>query len=503
MGRDLFYSCLLAQAQNRGLSAKEDNMAQRLTPRGEDFSAWYNEIVQKADLADYSPVRGCMVIKPYGYELWEAVKGGLDRRFKETGHVNAYFPLLIPMSFLERESEHVEGFSPQLAVVTHGGGKELEEPLVIRPTSETIIGHMYAQWVQSYRDLPILINQWANVVRWELRTRLFLRTMEFLWQEGHTVHATYEEAEEETLRILGLYADFAIRDAAIPVIVGRKSESEKFPGALTSYSIEAMMGDKRALQAGTSHNLGQNFARAFEVTYLDQNNESQYCWGTSWGVSTRMVGAIIMAHGDDQGLRLPPVVAPIQVVIVPIYRGEEEKRVVVESVTALARELKDAGVRVFVDDREEFTPGWKFNDWEMRGVPLRIEVGPREVADGKLTCARRDAVRGQGKIKMSRAAMGKEIHSLLEKIQQSLHDQAKAFRDAHVHEVSDYEEFKEIVQDGWAYVWWCGSAECEAAIQEETKATSRCIPLDQEAGEEKCIHCGGAATQRAYFARAY
>ncbi len=478
-------------------------MAQRLTSRSEDFSAWYNEIVQRADLADYSPVRGCMVIKPYGYELWEAVKGGLDRRFKETGHVNAYFPLLIPMSFLERESEHVEGFSPQLAVVTHGGGKELEEPLVIRPTSETIIGHMYAQWVQSYRDLPVLINQWANVVRWELRTRLFLRTMEFLWQEGHTVHASYEEAEEETLRILGLYADFAIRDAAIPVVTGRKSEAEKFPGALTSYSIEAMMGDRRALQAGTSHNLGQNFARAFEVTSLDQNNETQYCWGTSWGVSTRMVGAIIMAHGDDQGLRLPPVVAPIQVVIVPIYKGDEEKRAVTEGATALASELKDAGVRLFVDDREEVTPGWKFNDWEMRGVPLRIEVGPREVAEGKLTCARRDAARGKGKIKVSRAAIGKEIPNLLNEIQQSLHDQAKSFRDSHVHEVRDYEEFQEVVQDGWAYAWWCGSAECEAAIQEETKATSRCIPLDQEAGQAKCVHCGATATERAYFARAY
>jgi prolyl-tRNA synthetase len=482
---------------------KEDNMAQRLASRGEDFSAWYNEIVQKADLADYSPVRGCMVIKPYGYELWEAVKGGLDRRFKETGHVNAYFPLLIPMSFLERESEHVEGFSPQLAVVTHGGGKELEEPLVIRPTSETIIGHMYAQWVQSYRDLPILINQWANVVRWELRTRLFLRTMEFLWQEGHTVHATYEEAEEETLRMLGVYADFAIRDAAIPVVVGRKSESEKFPGALASYSIEAMMGDKRALQAGTSHNLGQNFAKAFEVTFLDQNNEAQYCWGTSWGVSTRMVGAIIMAHGDDQGLRLPPVVAPVQVVIVPIYRSEEEKGQVLESVTGLVSELKDGGIRVHLDEREEYTPGWKFNDWEMRGVPLRIEVGPREVAEGKLTCARRDAARGEGKTTVSRAGIAGEVTRLLGEIQQSLHDQALAFRDSQIHEPQDYEEFREIVQDGWAYVWWCGSAECEATIQEETKATSRCIPLDQEAGEGKCIHCGGRAAERAYFARAY
>ncbi|MCJ7620332.1 MAG: proline--tRNA ligase, partial [Anaerolineae bacterium] len=425
-------------------------MAQRLASPDEDFSAWYNDVVLRADLADYSPVRGCMVIKPYGYELWEAVKSGLDRRFKETGHVNAYFPLFIPMSFLEKESEHVEGFSPQLAVVTHGGGKELEEPLVVRPTSETIIGHMYAQWVHSYRDLPILINQWANVVRWELRTRLFLRTMEFLWQEGHTVHATYEEAQEETLRILDLYADFARSEAAIPVIVGRKSEAEKFPGALASYSIEAMMGDKRALQAGTSHNLGQNFAKAFEVTYLDQNNETQYCWGTSWGVSTRMVGAIIMVHGDAQGLRLPPVIAPIQVVVIPIYKGDDEKAVVLESVSGLAKELKDAGLRVHVDGREEYTPGWKFNDWEMRGVPLRLEVGPREVAEGKLTCARRDAGRKSGKTTVSRAGVREEVNRLLEEIQQSLFDQARAFLDSHVHEARDYEEFKEIVQDGWA-----------------------------------------------------
>ena len=478
-------------------------MAQRLASPDEDFSAWYNEVVLRADLADYSPVRGCMVIKPYGYELWEAVKSGLDRRFKETGHVNAYFPLFIPMSFLEKESEHVEGFSPQLAVVTHGGGKELEEPLVVRPTSETIIGHMYAQWVHSYRDLPILINQWANVVRWELRTRLFLRTMEFLWQEGHTVHATYEEAQEETLRILDLYADFARSDAAIPVLLGRKSEAEKFPGALASYSIEAMMGDKRALQAGTSHNLGQNFAKAFDVTYLDQNNETQYCWGTSWGVSTRMVGAIIMVHGDAQGLRLPPVIAPIQIVVIPIYRGDDEKAVVMESVTGLAKELKDAGLRVHLDGREEYTPGWKFNDWEMRGVPLRIEVGPREVAEGKLTCARRDAGRKSGKKSVSRAGVQDEVNRLLEEIQQSLFDQARAFLDSHVHEARDYEEFKEIVQDGWAYAWWCGSTECEVTIQEETKATSRCIPLDQEPGDGSCVHCGAKATERAYFARAY
>lgn len=478
-------------------------MEQRLASHSEDFSSWYNDVVQRADLADYSPVRGCMVIKPYGYELWEAVKGGLDRRFKETGHVNAYFPLFIPMSFLEKESEHVEGFSPQLAVVTHGGGKQLEEPLVVRPTSETIIGHMYAQWVQSYRDLPLLINQWANVVRWELRTRLFLRTMEFLWQEGHTVHATYEEAQEETLRILDLYADFASHDAAIPVIVGRKSETEKFPGALASYAIEAMMGDRRALQAGTSHNLGQNFAKAFEVTFLDEHNETQYCWGTSWGVSTRMVGAIIMVHGDAQGLRLPPVLAPVQVVVVPIYRSEDEKSRVLESAAALVRELKDAGVRVYLDQREEYTPGWKFNNWEMRGVPLRIEVGPREVAEEKLTCARRDAPPGKGKRPVHRAEARAEVERLLAEIQQSLYDVALSFRDAHIREPQDYGEFKEIVQDGWAYAWWCGSPDCEAKIQQETTATSRCIPLDQDAGEGPCVYCGNTSSERAYFARAY
>ncbi len=478
-------------------------MGQRLASHSEDFSAWYNEVVQRADLADYSPVRGCMVIKPYGYELWEAVKGGLDRRFKETGHVNAYFPLLIPMSFVEKESEHVEGFSPQLAVVTHGGGKELEEPLVVRPTSETIIGHMYAQWVQSYRDLPILINQWANVVRWELRTRLFLRTMEFLWQEGHTVHATYEEAEEETLRILGLYADFAEADAAIPVLVGRKSESEKFPGALTSYSIEAMMGDKRALQAGTSHNLGQNFAKAFDVTYLDQNNETQFCWGTSWGVSTRMVGAIIMVHGDDQGLRLPPVLAPVQVVVVPIYKGDDERRTVLGGVRELSSELESGGLRVHVDDREEYTPGWKFNEWEMRGVPLRLEIGPREVQEGKLTCARRDAPGRSGKQSIARGGALEEVNNLLSEIQSALHDQALEFRDANTHEPKDYDEFKEIVEDGWAYTWWCGNHRCEESIQEETKATSRCIPLDQSGDEGRCIYCGEKTTERVYFARAY
>ena len=491
------------QLRNRVEAKEVTRMAGELTSQSEDYSAWYNEIVQKADLADYSPVRGCMVIKPYGYELWEAIRNGLDRRFKETGHVNAYFPLLIPMSFLEKEAEHVDGFAPQVAVVTHGGGKELEEPLVIRPTSETIIGHMYAQWVQSYRDLPILINQWANVVRWELRTRLFLRTMEFLWQEGHTVHATYEEAEEEARRMLDVYTDFAINDAAIPVVRGRKSRAETFPGAMTSYSIEGMMGDKRALQAGTSHNLGQSFARSFDVTYLDRNNETQYCWGTSWGVSTRMVGAIIMVHGDDQGLRLPPVVAPIQVVIVPIYKDASEERGVMDGVSKVANELRGAGIRIQVDDREGYTPGWKFNEWEMRGVPLRIEVGPREIAEEKLTCARRDAPGGTARFVISRDQVVERANQSLSEIQKSLHDQALAFRDSNIHEPRDYEEFKEIVQDGWAYTWWCGSAECEASIQEEIQATTRCIPLDQGTGSGECIYCGNKAAERAYFARAY
>jgi prolyl-tRNA synthetase len=478
-------------------------MAWRLTSRSEDYSAWYNELVQKADLADYSPVRGCMVIKPYGYELWEGVRNGLDRRFKETGHVNAYFPLFIPMSFLEKEAEHVEGFAPQVAVVTHGGGKKLEEPLVVRPTSETIIGHMYSQWVQSYRDLPILINQWANVVRWELRTRLFLRTLEFLWQEGHTVHATYEEAEEEARLMLDVYTDFAVNDAAIPVVRGRKSKSETFPGATVSYSIEAMMGDKRALQAGTSHNLGQSFAKAFDVTYLDQDNEIQYCWGTSWGVSTRMVGAIIMVHGDDQGLRLPPVVAPIQVVVIPIFKNESEKRAVMDGISRVADELRGAGLRVQVDDREGFTPGWKFNEWEMRGVPLRIEVGPREMAEEKLMCARRDAQPGSARFVIPRDQMVEAVDKVLIEIQQSLYDQALVFRDSNIHEPRDYEEFKETVQDGWAYTWWCGGGECEASIQEETQATTRCIPLDQDAARGKCIYCGEEAMERVYLARAY
>lgn len=478
-------------------------MAERLPMRSEDFSAWYNQIILRAELADYSPIRGCQIIRPYGYALWENIQKTLDQRFKETGHQNAYFPVFIPHSFIEKEAEHVEGFSPQLAVVTHAGGEELQEPLVVRPTSETIIGHMYARWIKSYRDLPLLINQWCNVVRWEMRTRLFLRTAEFLWQEGHTAHATYEEAEEEARRMLDIYADFAESYAAIPVIKGRKSESEKFPGALVSYSIEGMMGDRKALQMGTSHNLGQNFAKAFQVQYLDRNNELQYCWTTSWGVSTRLVGAIIMAHGDDQGLVLPPRLAPIQVVIIPIYRSSEERSRVMQVVAELKRMLGDT-VRLKVDDREEHTPGWKFNEWELRGVPLRIEVGPRDVVNEQATLVRRDIAGREGKRVVARSALLNEVRATLDEIQGNLLARALAFRAKHSYEPVSYQEFREAVEDGFALAYWCGDAACEAAIQEETKASNRCIPLDDAGAEDgRCIRCGAAAKERAVFARAY
>ena len=477
-------------------------MAKKITPRSKDYSRWYTDVIQRAELADYSPVKGCMVVRPYGYALWENIRDGLDRRFKATGHVNAYFPLFIPMSFLQKEAEHVEGFSPELAVVTYGGGKKLEEPLVVRPTSETIIGHMYAQWIQSYRDLPILINQWANVVRWEMRTRLFLRTTEFLWQEGHTAHATYEEAQEETLRMLNVYADFAENDAAIPVIKGRKSESEKFAGADTSYTIEAMMGDKRALQAGTSHNLGQNFAKAFDIKYLDRNNELQYCWTTSWGVSWRILGAVIMVHGDDQGLILPPKLAPFQVVIVPIWRNEDEKAQVLEATEKVKATL--AGVRVKVDDREEYSPGWKFNEWEMRGVPLHIEIGPRDVAQDQVVLARRDVAGREGKSVAPMMALAQRVPQMLTTIQADMLDRARQYQKANTFQPTTYEELKTAVVNGFALAYWCGDAECEDKVKDETKATIRCIPLDQGGvGPGRCAVCGKEATERAVFARAY
>ena len=476
-------------------------MTKRITPRSKDYSRWYTDVIQRAEMADYAPVKGCMVIRPYGYALWENIKEGLDRRFKATGHVNAYFPLFIPQSFIQKEAEHVAGFSPELAVVTHGGGKKLEEPLIVRPTSETVIGHMYSQWIRSYRDLPILINQWCNVVRWEKRPRLFLRTTEFLWQEGHTAHATAEEAQEETLRMLEVYRDFAEADAAIPVITGRKSESEKFAGAVASYTIEAMMGNKWALQAGTSHFLGQNFAKAFDIKYLDQNNELQYCWTTSWGVSTRMVGAVIMVHGDDQGLILPPKLAPIQLIIIPIWTGEEEKEVVLKTVEDITTVL-DEKVRYKVDDREEYSPGWKFNEWEMRGVPLRLEIGPRDVAQGQVTLARRD---GGEKMAVSQEGLAQRLNDLLDDIQRSLFRRAKSFLDENSFEVDDYKEFKRIIGEdgGFIYAYWCGSGECEATIKEETKATIRCIPFDQKGEVGHCIRCGEEAREQVVFARAY
>lgn len=475
---------------------------EKLPARSENFSEWYNQVVLRAELADYAPVRGCMVIRPYGWALWENIQQALDRRFKETGHVNAAFPLFIPMSFLEKEKEHVEGFSPELAVVTVGGGETLEEPLVVRPTSETIIGYMYSKWIRSYRDLPVLINQWGNVVRWEMRTRLFLRTLEFYWQEGHTAHATEEEALEETLRMLNVYTDFAYNEAAVPVIPGRKSETEKFAGAVQSYTIEAMMGDTRALQAGTSHFLGQNFARAFDIQYLDRNNQLQYCWTTSWGLSTRFIGAIIMTHGDDQGLILPPRLAPIQIVIVPIYRSDSEQSQVMAVATQLHKQLSTR-FRVKVDDRSEVTPGFKFNDWELRGVPLRIEIGPKDVEKGVLTVARRDIPGKAGKSVLHPDNLEAQFGQLLDDIHHSMLKRATQFRDEHIFDPKDYEELREVVQHGWAFSWWCGSADCEAKVKEDTKATTRCIPLEQPGGEGRCIVCGQRATQKVYFARAY
>lgn len=475
----------------------------KLPTRAEDFNEWYNQLVLRAELADYAPVRGCMIVRPYGWALWENVQAALDRRFKATGHLNAAFPLLIPKSFLEREASHVEGFSPELAVVTIGGDRELEEPLVVRPTSETVIGHAYAKWIQSYRDLPVLINQWCSVVRWELRTKLFLRTLEFFWQEGHTAHATFEEAEAETRRMLDVYTDFAVNDAALPVIPGVKSESERFAGADRTYSIEAMMGDGKALQAGTSHNLGQNFAKAFDIRFLDRDGERKFCWTTSWGMSTRIIGAIIMVHGDDQGLVLPPRLAPFQVVVVPIYKNDAERAQVMEAVGGLHRELTAAGVRVKLDAREGLTPGFKFNDWEMRGVPLRLEVGPKDVAKRTVVLARRDRPGKEGKTVAAWDGLAVAVATTLEDIQASLLAKATAFRDANIRDVTTYDDFKTAVETGFARVWWDGDAALERQIKEETKATLRCIPLAQSGATGKCLMTGRPTATQAIFARAY
>jgi len=475
----------------------------KLTTRAQDFSEWYNQLVLRADLADYAPVRGCMVVKPYGWALWENCIAALDQRFKETGHVNAAFPILIPLSFFEKEKEHVEGFSPELAVVTHGGGEKLEEPLVVRPTSETIIGYMYAKWIKSWRDLPVLINQWGSVLRWEMRTRLFLRTAEFYWQEGHTAHAAAEEAREEMFRILDIYADFAINEAAVPVFKGTKSETERFAGAQVTTSIEGMMQDKRALQSATSHYFGQNFAKAFDIQFVDQSNTLQYCETTSWGLSTRMIGAIIMTHGDDQGLVLPPRLAPIQAVIVPIYKNDAEKSKVMEVADRVFKELKTAGIRIKMDDRENVSSGFKFNDWEMRGVPVRVEIGPKDVEKGSVALARRDRPGREGKSFVSQTGLASTVSGLLVEIQDALLKRATEFRDANIHEPKDYEDLKKIVTDGWAFAYWCESKECEAKVKEDTKATTRNIPFDQPSEEGTCIVCGKPSKRKVYFARAY
>ena len=473
-----------------------------ITPQSKDFGRWYIDVVRRAELADYSPVKGCMVIRPYGYAIWELVQQGLDRRFKATGHVNAYFPLLIPESLLTREAEHVEGFAPQVAWVTQGGNEVLEERLVIRPTSETIIGTMYAKWVQSWRDLPILLNQWANVVRWEKVTRLFLRTTEFLWQEGHTAHETAEEAQEETLRMLAVYKEFAETELAMPVMDGVKTESEKFAGADRTYSIEALMRDGRALQAGTSHNLGQNFAKVFDIKFQARDKSVQFVYGTSWGVSTRMIGAVIMTHGDEGGLILPPRIAPYQIVIVPIPRGNWRETILPKA-QAVRDELVARGIRVMLDDRDSQTPGWKFNEWELRGVPLRLEIGPKDIKKSQVVLARRDT---REKSFVPMAGLGAHVEELLITIQRALYERAVKFREEHTTETDGYATFKDVMEGrpGFVISPWCGSAACEASIKTETQATIRNIPFASSPATGKlCVKCGTPATVHGWFAKSY
>lgn len=478
-----------------------------ITPRSQDFNAWYLDVIANAELADYGPVRGTMVIRPYGYAMWEAIQDYLNVKFKETGHSNMYFPQFIPYSFIEKEASHVEGFSPELALVTIGGGKELEEKLVVRPTSETIVNHMFTQWIHSYRDLPLMINQWANVTRWEMRTKPFVRTLEFLWQEGHTAHATLEEAEKEALQMIDVYTKFAYEQAAIPVIAGRKSKVETFAGADKTYTIEAMMGDRKALQAGTSHNLGQNFSRAFGTQFTDENGLRQHVWQTSWAISTRFVGGIIMTHGDDAGLMLPPRIAPIQVVIVPIWKKVDEKTGVLDAASSVAETLKNAGLKVKLDDTDQRTPGWKFNFWEMKGVPLRIEIGPRDVSSGSVVISRRDIPGKQGKvfgISMEPSILEAYVKDRLDEIQSSLLQRAISFRDSNIVDVSSYEELKEAISLGkWARGPWSASDADELRIKEETGATIRCFPFEQPQGTKTCLMTGKHADEVAIFAKSY
>ncbi len=483
------------------MSDKKGAFVTEITPRSEDFSRWYLDVVRRAELADYSPVKGCMVIRPYGYAIWELIQQALDNRFKATGHVNAYFPLFIPESLLRQEAAHVEGFAPQVAWVTHGGAEELEERLVVRPTSEAIIGVMYAKWIQSWRDLPLLLNQWANVVRWEKVTRPFLRTTEFLWQEGHTAHETEAEAEEEALRMLGVYKDFAERELAMPVIEGRKSESEKFAGAVHTYSLEALMGDARALQIGTSHHLGQNFAKVFDITFQARDKSVQHVWQTSWGMSMRLVGGVIMMHGDDSGLILPPNIAPYQVVIVPIPRGNWQATVLPQA-EAIRDELTAAGVRVRLDARDAYTPGWKFAEWELRGVPLRLEIGPRDIEKSQVMLVRRD---NRAKAPVARAQLAARVSQLLREIQQALFDRARQFLDERTARIDSYDEFKQTMEGrpGFVIAPWCGQTACEAAIKADTQATIRNLPMDGADVTGQCVRCDAPAREAAYFAKAY
>jgi prolyl-tRNA synthetase len=480
---------------------KKEAFVTEITPRSEDFSRWYLDVVRRAEMADYSPVKGCMVIRPYGYAIWEHIQRILDEKFKATGHVNAYFPLFIPEGLLMREKEHVEGFAPQVAWVTRGGDEDLEEKLIVRPTSEVLVGTMYAKWIKSWRDLPVLINQWANVVRWEKVTRPFLRTTEFLWQEGHTAHETAEEAEAETLKILALYKDFAEQSLGLPVVDGVKSESEKFAGAARTYSIEALMGDGRALQAGTSHNMGQNFARAFDIQFQGRDKALQHAWTTSWGVSTRLIGALIMAHGDDSGLILPPAVAPHQVVIVPIPRGNW-KDTVLPKAEAIRDELAAAGVRVKLDASEENSPGWKFAEWELRGVPLRLEIGPKDIEKSQVFSARRDT---RQKAAIALSDLIPRVRDVLAEIQQNLLSRARQFREEHTTEVASWEQFCAAMEGrpGFVIAPWCGDADCEATIKAETQATLRNIPLGSPRSEGSCVRCGKRSTVKAWFAKAY
>lgn len=489
-------------------------MAKKITKRETDYSQWYLDVVKESNLAEHSPVRGCMIIKPNGFALWENMQRALDDMFKETGHQNAYFPLFIPKSFLSKEAKHVEGFAKECAVITHSRLKatdngvevdpdsKLEEELIVRPTSETIIWDTYRNWIQSYRDLPILVNQWANVVRWEMRTRLFLRTMEFLWQEGHTAHATKEEALEETLQMLEVYRTFAEDYMAMPVITGTKTESERFAGADDTYSIEALMQDGKALQAGTSHFLGQNFAKAFDVTFQDRDGELKHVWATSWGASTRLIGGLIMTHSDDNGLVLPPKLAPTQVVIVPIFKSDEERNLVMEYSEGIKKELKERNIRIKLDDRDQYKPGWKFAQNEVEGTPIRIAVGPRDVANNKVEIARRDLL---SKEFISRDDLGNVVSNLLDEIQSNLFERAKKLRDENTHYVDTYDEFKKVLNEkgGFIYAHWDGTAETEAKIQEETKATIRCVPLKEDNEQGTCIVTGKPSKRRVLFARAY